>query len=87
MAGEPRCVCSRQSDVGTQKLRQQRVLVGALGRAAQQAIDRSEDFGILVVGRAAAGEHATPHLVAHAIFDLAHERLDTNGSSAKAVLL
>ena len=51
--------------------------IGAFGRATQQTIDGAEYFGILVVGRPATGEQLSPHLVAHAIFDLAHERLDT----------
>ena len=79
MAGEPQVGLEPPVGVGAQKLRQQRVLAGPLGRAAEQAIHRSKDVGVLELRRAAAREHAAPQLVAHAILDLAHERLDTNG--------
>ena len=63
---------------GAEKLRQQRVLVGPIGRPAEEAIDGSEDLGVLVFRGAAARKQAAPQVVAHAILDLAHERLDTN---------
>ena len=87
VAGEPHVRLNPPVGFGAEKLRQQRVLVGPIGRPAEKAIHEAEDLGVLVLRGAAAREHAAPQVVAHAILDLAHERLDTNDLVSQTLLL
>ena len=47
----------------------------------------AKDVGILELRRAAARQDAAPELVAHAILDLEHERLDSNSLVGQSGLL
>ena len=78
MAGESQVRLQAPVGFGTEKFRQERLFVGPVRRPAKEAIDGSEHLGVLVFRSAAARQHAPPQLIAHLIFDPAHERLDTN---------
>src|SRR3990172_670737 len=78
MAREPQVRLEPPVGFGAEKLGNERVLVGPIGRPAEQAVNGSEDLGVLVFRGAAACEQTAPQLVTHAILDLVHERLDTD---------